>query len=483
MKKIVSIALCAGLILPAAAAFGGCSKKTGGRESYEMNLEYFPETRTLSADMSVTVPNRTENALEELKFQLWANAYREGAKYTPVSDLYESAAYYKGKSYGGISVTEVGNAEGFSVTGEDENVLSVRLTKPLYPAEKTTLNFKFDVTLAEINHRLGVGEHGVNLSHFYPVLCAYGQQGFLEYVYAESGDPFVNECADFRITLTVPENYTAIFNGTGEYVAQNGKKAYHIVAENVRDAVFVLGTDYKSVKASADGVPVEYFYYADEAPELALGAAVESLSYFSDTFGDYAYPRYTVVETDFPYGGMEYSGLSMISSALRSSETPVAVAHETAHQWWYAMVGSNQFERSWQDEGLAEFSTALFLGEHEKYGITYDEAVSSSEKSYRAFFSVYSQINGEADTKMDRPLTSFKGDYEYRNIAYDKGVILFSRLKSTLGDRKFFNGLKKYAEKYNGKIASGEDLVACFTAAGGNAEGVFRSFTEGLCVI
>ncbi|MDE5897431.1 MAG: M1 family peptidase, partial [Clostridia bacterium] len=218
-------------------------------------------------------------------------------------------------------------------------------------------------------------------------------------------------------------------------------------------------------------------------PETALGVAADSLAYYSETFGDYAYPRYTLVETDFPYGGMEYSGLAMIASDLRPSELPLAVAHETAHQWWYGKVGSNQFECSWQDEGLAEYSTALFLGEHPEYGCTYEQAVAQSEKSYRAFFSVYSQLNGEADTKMNRPLTSFTGDYEYRNIAYDKGVILFSRLRSVLGDRKFFGGLKEYDKKYAGKIASPSDLIACFTAAGGNAEGVFTSFTEGLCVI
>lgn len=480
MRKILSCALLGALLLPIAAVTG-CKKASNERSKYEMQLEYFPEERRLAANMRVTVPNVTGNAFEELKFQLWANAYREGAKYAPVSELYSPAAYYDGKSYGGITVTSVEGCEKFTVCGEDDNILSVSLASPLYPDESVTLDMSFEVTLAKINHRLGAGENAVNLAHYYPVLCYCPDGSFREYVYAASGDPFVNECADYDVTLTVPEDYTAISAGKPECVAQNGKKAYHVITENVRDSAFVLGKNFQSTKTKAGGVEVEYYYISDAKPELALGVAADSIAYFDKSFGDYPLTSYTVVQTDFPYGGMEFAGLSMIALDLREAEIPTVVAHETAHQWWYALVGSNQFESSWQDEGLAEFSTALFFGAHEKYGGTYSQFIEASERSYRAFFSVYSQIGGSENTAMNKPLTSFTGDYEYRNIAYDKGVILFSRLKSVVGDGKFFEGLKRYVSRYGGKIATTDDLISCFSSA--NAEGVIKSFTEGLCVI
>lgn len=480
MRKTLSCALVGALLFPVTLA-AGCGGSSSERCKYSMQLEYFPEESKLSATMSVTVPNNTEIAFEELKFQLCANAYREDAQFAPVSELYAPAAYYDGESYGGITVSAVAGCESFAVTGEDENILTVSLGSPLYPDESVTLDMTFEVTLAKINHRLGVGENAVNLSHFYPVLCYCTGGSFCEYVYAASGDPFVNECADFDVTLTVPEDYTAICAGKPECVAQNGKKTYHVITENVRDSAFVLGKSFQSVQTAAGDTAVEYYYLSDEKPELALGVAADSLAYFEKAFGKYPLPVYKVVQTDFPYGGMEFAGLSVISLDAREAEIPAVVAHETAHQWWYALVGSNQFESSWQDEGLAEFSTALFFGAHEKYGGSYTRFIEASEKSYRAFFSVYSQINGSQNTVMNRPLTSFSGDYEYRNIAYDKGVILFSRLKSVVGDGKFFAGLKKYASAYGGKIATGDDLVSCFSSA--NAEGIFRSFTEGLCVI
>lgn len=475
MRRLISCTAAGFIFAASAAALCACGKAEA-RNRYKIEAEYFPEERLLSAEMTVTVTNSTENPLGELKFELWANAYREGALYAPVSDLYEPSAYYDGASYGGIAIKSVSDGT-FAVGGEDENILTVALPAELYPDESATLSMQFDVTLAKVNHRLGAGENCVNLCDFYPVLCAFGEGGFLEYPYACYGDPFVSGCADFDVTLTVPESYVAAYGGTGECVAQNGKKTYHVIAENARDAAFVLG-DFQSVKTEAEGVEIEYYYLRDKNPSTALNAAAESLSYFSRTFGEYAYPRYVVAETDFPYGGMENAAFSMISSSLREEEIPVVVAHETAHQWWYAMVGSNQFENAWQDEGLAEYSTALFFEEHPAYGIGYGDMIASSESSYRSFFSVYSQIHKEANTAMDRPLTDFSGEYEYRNIAYDKGVILFDRVRGAIGERRFFSALQTYARKYGGKIASPDDLISCF-----GAEGLFLSFTRGLCVI
>ena len=175
--------------------------------------------------------------------------------------------------------------------------------------------------------------------------------------------------------------------------------------------------------------------------------------------------------------------LSMISADLRAEEVPLVVAHETAHQWWYAMVGSDQFCEAWQDEGLAEFSAALFLGKHPEYGMTYEDCVSASEASYRAFFSVWTQIAEGENTAMQRALTEFSGEYEYRNVVYDKGLILFDRLMETLGEKKTLSALREYARGYTGRIAPPEALIACFSSRGSYAEGVFSSFLGGTCVI
>ncbi len=481
MRKILSVTMCGVLLSPmlALAACGGGG--SGERTFYSIRAEYFPEERKLCAEMEANIVNGSDNAWEEVRFFLAPNAYREGAKYAPVSELYAPAAYYNGQSYGGITFSAVGGAAGYAVCGEDENVLSVALEEPLYPDETAKLTFTFEVTLAEISHRLGVGRETVNLANFYPVLETYGREGFCDRVYAPYGDPFVTACADYDVTLTVPAEYTVC--GAAEREESGGKAVYSLRAQNVRDVAFVLGTAFESVSAEAGDVPVTYYYLDDADPARTLAAAKDSLCYFAETFGEYEYPQYVVVQTDFPYGGMEYPMLSMIARDLREGDIPLVVAHETAHQWWYAMVGSDQYNEAWQDEGLAEFSAALFLDEHPEYGVSYADMVASSELSYRAFYSIHAQVSGAADTRMSKPLTEFTGEYEYRNLAYDKGVILFDNLRTVAGDKRFFAALSDYCARYRGAIASPADMVACFHRKGARVEELVNSFTDGKCII
>ncbi len=37
--------------------------------------------------------------------------------------------------------------------------------------------------------------------------------------------------------------------------------------------------------------------------------------------------------------------------------------HEAGHQFWYGLVGNNEFEHAWMDEGLNTFSTARVLAQ------------------------------------------------------------------------------------------------------------------------
>ena len=84
---------------------------------------------------------------------------------------------------------------------------------------------------------------------------------------------------------------------------------------------------------------------------------------------------------------------------------------------------------------------------------------------------------------MGRHLKDFVSDYEYVNIAYNKGLIMFDSLRTSIGDDRFFKGLKDYFERANGKIATPEQLIESFTATGVDIAGFFDSFLEGKIII
>lgn len=482
MRKILCAAL-GGAVLVSALGLTACEKKGTDRCRYTIAAEYTEETKTLAAEMTCDVVNTSSVALPALKFQLWANAFRKGAKTSPVSELFRRAAYYAGESFGETEVKGITGAESFSVGGEDENILTLSLASPLRPGDSAKVTIAFEVELANVNHRLGAAQNAVNLGGFYPALCYLAEDGFKEYASSPHGDPFVSAPADYDVTLTLPSSYVLASGFAAEESEQEGKRAYHVRAKGVRDVAFCFSKNFEVAEGKAGDVPVKYYYLWDTAPEKTVELIEKCLLFYGESFGDYAYPSYTVAETDLVFGGMEYPAFSMVSTSLQDAEVPAVVAHETAHQWWYSMVGSNQYECAWQDEGLAEYSSALFFGAHPEYGATYREFVAASESAYRAFFSVYSQVHGEANTVMNRPLHAFSGDYEYRSVAYDKGVILFDRVRDVVGEKKLLSALRRYKSAYEGKLASPAGLVSCFTRSGANVKGLFDSFLEGKCVI
>ena len=484
MKKFICLllAVCAAALC---ITFTACKKQSASAaSSYEIFASYDGENATITGTVVFTYYNSTDNEIGDLKFNLYGNAFREGAAYSPVSQSYANRAYYCGPNYGGMTVEQVENCAGWNVGGEDENILTVTLLTPVYPEETANIRISYTLKLARVNHRTGVTQNTVNLGNFYPVLCAYSREGFIECNYYYCGDPFVSECANYSVTLDLPPEYVAATSGKLEKESSaDGRKKCTYSLKNARDFAAVLSDKFQVASKNVNGVDVSYYYYKDTSPQVSLTAACESVEYFSKTFGDYVYPTLCVVQTGFCYGGMEYPALTMISDDLDSDTNIYTIVHENAHQWWYAMVGSDQLNCAWQDEGLAEYSSLLFFENHPSYAFTRTGLVGTATKSYRAYYTVYNQIFGETDTSMNRNLKDFESEYEYSNIAYCKGLIMFDTLRQSIGDEKFLSGLKKYFSENLYKIASCDDLFGCFINGGNDLEGFFNSFVEGKIVI
>lgn len=477
MKKIVTVivaaAVCAAA-LPLAACAGGNERTT-----YDLTCSYSAESGALEADCTVNYVN-TGADTDIVKFNLYGNAFREGALYRPISDELSASAYYNGSSYGGMEITAVTGGE-WRICGEDENILEVTLPDTLGSGDSCEIEISYTLRLAEVNGRTGIAEHAVNLGNFYPAACVRDDEGeFIECVYYSDGDPFLSDCADYSVQITVPAGYTVAASGALEESEGN---TYTYSLENARDFAMVLSDEFERISQDVNGTQVYYYYYSDEDAEEKLAAACDSLAYFEDTFGDYAWPTLSVVQTGFAAGGMEYPALTMINGELDGSDAFSAIVHENAHQWWYAMVGSDQLNCAWQDEGLAEYSTLMFFETSPEYGITRTGLVNSAISSYRAYFTVYNQIFGDANTAMTRHLKDFVSDYEYVNIAYNKGLILFDTLRESIGDERFVAGLKSYFAANCGRIAAPEDLIACFEGTGVDVDGLFESFIEGKVII
>ena len=475
MKRPLLFLVLAALLFLPLSLFSAC-ERTPPRSRYTIDAAY--ENGTLAAEMTVSYYNGTGESLQELWFNLYGNAYREGAAYAPVSPSFAAGAYYEGESYGGMEIGSVSPCAEWDVGGADKNVLRVRLASPVPAGGRCELSVAYTLTLAKVEHRTGIARHSVNLGNFYPVLCVREGGTPRECLYFSNGDPFYSECADYDVTLSVPASFTAAASGAvRSAVLAGGRRVYRFSLENARDFAAVLGGSFRVAQCMAGDTAVQYYYYEDAAPEKTLRLACESLLFFSKRFGAYPYQTYTVVQTGFCYGGMEYPALVYLSDALAQAEAAYTLVHETAHQWWYAVVGSDPVLHAWQDEGLAEYSALLFFEENGQYGFTRAGLLRAAREAYGTFCAVQKQ-HGEADTSMDRRLDAF-GEYEYVVLSYAKGELLFEALRQALGDRRFFAGLRRYYAENAGKLAAPEDLAASFKESAAQAVlGAFRSGGE-----
>ncbi len=467
-------------------ALSGCSDNNAKVSKYQ--IEATLNENVLSGKERVVFYNSSENAFSVLKFNLYPNAYREGAKYSPISNQYKTRAYYNGINYGAIEINGVcderGNALEFEICGEDKNILSVTLPQTVYPDESICVIIDFSTVIAQVISRLGITAQSINLANFYPILCGLYNDAFYECVYYSVGDPFFSDASDYEVSLCVDESYVVASSGklVGSSV-KDGKKTLSYTAKNLRSFACVLSQNFDIVTKNYDNIEINYYFYKDQTPEKSLDTANKSISYFQETFGTYPFETYAVVQTPFLQGGMEFSGLVMISDNLEREAYDEVIIHETAHQWWQAGVGNNEIEHPFLDEGLTEYSVVLFYENHSEYGFTREQLIKSSEQTYKMYCSVYEKLFNRVDTTMLRPIGEFNGEYEYVNLCYVKPCIMFDYLRTSIGDAKFFKALKKYYSDFTYKNACPDDLVGAFEKCGNNTNGFFESFFEGKVII
>ena len=452
--------------------------------NYTIVCSYDEKSHILSATQQVEVTNNSNNAFSCIKFHLYANQYREDAKNCVVPNTYKAYAYPNGDSFGNISIESAlvdDVAVAYAIEGEDMDILSVPLQEELFPNQTATIELTYEIQLANIKHRLGYAENTTNLGNFFPILCHVDNDNYTTSPYYNVGDPFVSDVANFDVSITVRENFTVASTGNlvDTSTTSTGYVCYKYNADACRDFALVLSDKYKKLSKTVGDTTVNYYYFSDSSAENSLAVAVDCLTYFNQHVGNYPYKQYSVCETDFCYGGMEYPCLSMVTSG--SKQYVEAIVHETAHQYFYSVVGNDQIEYPWMDEGLAEFVTYLYLDYADHTPLA--KNIKANTKTYTTYVDVLNHYYNDVDRTL-RPIYKYKNDKEYVIFTYLKGSLLFDTLYQTMGEQKFWSALKQYYNNYQYAMATPLAMSQCFVNKGGKEiQSIFDAFIDGKEII
>lgn len=459
-KRGASAFLCAAALLACALIFIACNKTSQKPARFETCFEiaanYDDENKIFSVKQDTLY--FADGDSDEIKFRLYANAFGDD------NDIID------------ISSVEIdGSTVEYDICGDDRTVLKLK-----HEAIKDAayyIRFNYAVKIPHKEARLGEYGGRVNLAHFYPCPAKF-ENGWREDPVTKLGDPFFNDIASFYATIEFDGELDIAASGRVDVSAENGVKIAEIAAENIRDFALYLGKfDKIESKASLDGhvVDVDYFYFDDVDPQETVQRAVESLELFAAAFGDYPYNTYTAVQANIGgAGGMEYGTLAVVAPSPDRSAFLDAVCHETAHQWWFGLVGNDQLNAAWLDEGLAEFCTYYFYylkGDRNKF----NSAMKQIALSFNSFAALE---NAGFDRTMQRPLSSFLTEGEYVAVAYMEGAMMFDYLHSLIGDVKFKAALQCFRNDNLFGVADCNSLISAFKKQGYDLKNIISAWIK-----
>jgi len=164
-----------------------------------------------------------------------------------------------------------------------------------------------------------------------------------------------SEAMDVNLVVHAPAADTVIMSGDplDPGSTTGGMRTWRSHIATARD-VSVAAGPFRVADATVHGARIRV-----GAPTAAAAAELipqfeRAVRQLAARFGPYPFPSLSVARLPANGGGIEYP-----SSILLLDVSQLVVVHETAHQWFYAMVGDSQALHPWLDEAFATYAEDL----------------------------------------------------------------------------------------------------------------------------
>jgi hypothetical protein len=323
--------------------------------------------------------------------------------------------------------------------------LPVRLNRPLSPGATTAVSFDLTINVPERADRFGrVGAYSF-LGNALPVLAVKDEQGWQLPPYVANAESFYTLTSSFLVSLDHPDGLAVPATGSvlGE-TRHAGRTTTRIAAPLVRDFAWAAGPFRSVTGRTATGVRLRTWYTPEVTDDTARSVqddVARTLQYAAGEYGAYPYPEFDAVIGGFEgFSGMEYPTFVLTEPAS------LPAVHETAHQWWYALVGNDEYHDPWLDESLAQYTTNKVLG----------------IPDYCAEAPFWFSDTMRIDAGMDYYASRYD---EYVPGIYGDGACMFSELEGLIGADAMRTGLRRYFSAQRFGIGRPAELRAALQSA------------------
>lgn len=377
-----------------------------------------PDLRVATGSLVVTFIAPTNQRTDRLVFRLWPNG-----------PLYAQAGAH-------LSVSQV--REGHRpLSTSRPNPTTLVVSLQVEPGGRAVVSMDWRLVLpGEEGLRLKGRGRSVRLGSFFPLLAWDGHGWALDPPTTHpNAEAWTSPTADFDVHVVAPGGLRAL--ASGEQIGPGEWQAHA-----ARDFTLALGRFTTAEGTAHVPAPVHVTAGVEVAPSatsarVVLRRAIASLEHYSTRYGPYPWPTFTVAAmADLLEltGGLEYP--TLVYQPVSASGVP----HETAHQWFYSLVGNDQARDPWLDEGLTTWAEA---------GVTGSPPFA------------YASISPDIANRIGKPMTFWD---RFEPGQYYLGVYLQTyRGLLGLGSRPQLDcALRLYVHRNAYRVARPDDLLAAF---------------------
>ena len=415
--------------------------------NYTIEVKLLPEQKLLRGSEVVEWRNATDKPATELWFHLYWNAWLNNRSTWLREDSLRSRrrsslrnprpADWSNCQVESVKVEPHGSFKGSDRTSsiyfaspdddnaEDRTVLVVPLDQPVPPNETIRVTLRWKAKIPRTFARTGFRGDFFFIAHWFPKLGVFQQDGSWNCHQFHAATEFFSDYGTYDVRMTVPTGWKVGATGLELGVIENGDgtSTHRYQQDDVHDFAWTTSPDYREVRRRFDhpglkSVDIRLLYQPEHQGQVDrhFRATETALKTYGLWYGEYPYGHLTVIDPAWKSGagGMEYPtlftcGTRYFNPAGGGSPEGVTI-HETGHQFWYGLVGNNEFEHAWLDEGINTFSTARTLD------MAYGKRAYTS-RFFRGFFPVMVpeiQLGRILNSRRHRYLPAARGEVQAR---------------------------------------------------------------------
>ena len=497
--------------------------------NYHLSANVLPQEHAIDGNLQLEYTNQSPDTLTYIWFHLWPNAYANNktAFFQEIKDGKLQTSTFDSRVKGFITglTWMVNGMEAHTELHKDWNdVVKLILPVPLLPHATANITTPFKTVLPEYTSRSGFAGNSFFVAQWYPKPAVYDNRGWHPMPYLEIGE-FYSEFGRYTVDINLPSDFVVAATGNME-TADELQEYKRIGRANYRYAKSIPGsmitaTDtglqqklllykpiqtaaLKTIRFTADSVHDFAFFTSPDfvisydTIRLAIGRKIDAFTFYEKTgfpkwnravddaktairfYSEnvFVYPFNTVSLVQAPdkanhsSGGMEYPTIALILVRNNFDDEIMdgLIAHEVGHNWFYGMLGSNERDYPWMDEGFNSFFQFRYEAEKNRSASTFGRVPAFVQELPVEPFEdyVYRMTDQYTSTSIiNQPAQDFKTDTAYFTAEYIKAAAWLHTLEKKLGKSLFSRCIKAYAARWNFRHPYPEDLQKIFEETSG----------------